>query len=137
MVPTLDTSTVNVEPSAPTRHPDVVEKVVESILEGLAFGLAPRNQQLVTDMLAMKMKLVNVETAAAAYRSFRAGALKNPYLKANVVANMLQVMALNDPRVVTLKASDLLDDRYVRRIEESGRPEALGGLHHRYQRRVD
>jgi len=54
------------------RHPDVVEKVVESILEGLAFGLAPRNQQLVTDMLAMKMKLVNVETAAAAYRSFLA-----------------------------------------------------------------
>ena len=43
--------------------------------------------------------------------------------------NMQRVMALHDPKVLTVKIEDLADDRFVRKLDDGG---AIDRLYQRY-----
>ena len=97
-----------------------VERVVQALIEGIAFGLAPRNRDIAVQTLAGRMGLANRATADIAYHTFATTVVQKPYLARTTIENMLRVMAINDPRVSSLRADDLIDDRFVRRLDERG-----------------
>ncbi len=101
-------------------HPDVVERVVAGLIEGIAFSLAPQKEETVRKTLMARMKISAPAAAESSYRTFLSRANRKPYASITAMQNMQRVMALNDPKVFNVKIEDLADDRFVRRLDESG-----------------
>jgi NitT/TauT family transport system substrate-binding protein len=101
-------------------HPDVVEKVVAGLVEGIGFSLAPQNETTVRKTLMARMKISTPAAAESGYRNFLSRANRKPYASITAMQNMQRVMALNDAKVLNVKIEDLADDRFVRKLDESG-----------------
>jgi ABC-type nitrate/sulfonate/bicarbonate transport system substrate-binding protein len=101
------------------QYPDVVEKVVTALVEAMAFSLAPTNKPTV---LRTIMKLFNLTDLAAAERGYKdlADLNRKPYPSVERLRNMQRVMALHDPKVLDLRVEDLIEDRFVRKLDETG-----------------
>jgi ABC-type nitrate/sulfonate/bicarbonate transport system substrate-binding protein len=112
------------------QHPDVVEKVVAGLIEGIGFSLAPQNEEPVRKTLMARMKIPAPAAAESGYRDFLSRANRKPYASIAAMQNMQRVMALNDPKVLNVKIEDLADDRFVRKLDESG---AIDRLYERYR----
>ena len=112
-------------------HADVVERIVRGFVEGTAFALAPANKDGVLKTLLTRMKLPNMAGAEAAYKSFVAGAQRKPYPSIDALQEVRRVMALFEPKVLDVKLADVMDDRFVRRLDESGALDKLYELHAR------
>ena len=102
------------------QHPDVVEKVIAGLVEGVAFSLAPQNEETVRKTLMARMKISAPAPAESGYRNFLSRANRKPYASIAAMQNMQRVMALNNPKVLNVKIEDLADDRFVRKLDETG-----------------
>ena len=101
-------------------HPDVVEKVVAGLVEGIAFSLSPANKDTVLKTLMAHLN-ISVSTAAeSGYGAFLAHMNRKPYGSVVAMQNLQRIMALNDPKVLNVKVEDLIEDRFVRKLDESG-----------------
>lgn len=101
-------------------HPAVVEKVVAGLMEGIAFSLSPPNKETVLKTLMAHLNISSPAAAESGYQSFLARVNHKPYASVAAIQSMRRVMALNDPKVLNVKVEDLLEDRFVRRLDESG-----------------
>jgi len=110
-------------------HPEVVERVVTGLMEGIAFSLAPANKEIVLKTLMAHMKLADPAAAAGAYGSFASRVLRKPYVSVEALQNMQRVMARHDRRVLNLRLAELTEGRFVRKLDESG---AIDRLYSRY-----
>jgi hypothetical protein len=45
---------------------------------------------------------------------------RKPYGSVAAMQNLQRVMALNDPKVLTVKVEQLIEDRFVRRLDQGG-----------------
>ena len=111
------------------QHPDVVEKVVTGLVDGIGFSLAPQNEETVRKTLKARMKISVSAAAESGYRNFLSRANRKPYASIAAMQNMQRVMALDDPKVLNVKIEDLADDRFVRKLDESG---AIDRLYENY-----
>jgi ABC-type nitrate/sulfonate/bicarbonate transport system substrate-binding protein len=112
------------------QHPDVVEKVVAGLIDGIGFSLAPQNAETVRKALMSHMKISAPDAAERGYRSFLSRANRKPYASIPAMRNMQRVMALNDPKVLNVQIEALADDRFVRKLDDSG---AIDRLYESYQ----
>jgi ABC-type nitrate/sulfonate/bicarbonate transport system substrate-binding protein len=101
-------------------HPAVVEKVVAGLVEGIAFSLAPRNKETVVKTLMARLDISSAGAAEVAYQESLARAIRKPYMSVAAAQDYRRVLALNDPRVLDVKIEDLMDERFVRKLEETG-----------------
>jgi len=106
-------------------HPDVVEKVVAGLVEGIAFSLSPAKKDVVLKTLMAHMQLTDPAAAESGYKNFASRVLHKPYASVEAMQNMQRVMALHDPKVLSLKLADLIEERFVRKLDESGVIERL------------
>jgi NitT/TauT family transport system substrate-binding protein len=107
-------------------HPEVAQKMVASMVEGLAFALAPQNEAVVKRILAARMGLAPGSPAVdTGYRSFVSRASRSfaPIIPA--IQTMQRVMGRANPKVLQIDAAGLVDDRFVRALHESGAVEKL------------
>jgi NitT/TauT family transport system substrate-binding protein len=101
-------------------HPDVVEKVVAGLVEGIAYSLSPPNKETVLKTLMAHLNISSPAAAEAGYQNFLARVSRKPYASVAATRNVQRVMALNDPKVLNVKVDDLVEDRFVRRLDENG-----------------
>lgn len=101
-------------------HPDVVEKVVAAFVEGIAVSLSPPNKEIVLKTLMAHMKITDPAAVESAYKNFASRVLRKPYASVEAMQNMQRVMAFHDPKVLNLKLADLIEERFVRKLDESG-----------------
>ena len=101
-------------------HPDVVEKVVAGLMEGIAFSLSPRNKEIVLKTLMARLNISSPAAAESAYQEGLARVNRTPYVSVAAAQRYQRVLGLNDPRVLNVKVEDLLEDRFVRKLDESG-----------------
>jgi ABC-type nitrate/sulfonate/bicarbonate transport system substrate-binding protein len=107
-------------------HPEVAQRMVDAMVEGLAFSLPPANEQVVRRVLASRMNLENAPAAVeAGYRSFVARANRKFQATIPAIETMQRVMSRADRKLLDVKVGDLVDDRFVRQLEESGAAEKL------------
>lgn len=106
-------------------HPDVVEKVIAALTEGLAFSLADKNKLDVMRAFNASLNITDPNTAAS-----NLGELKRkPYPSLVSLKKMQSVMATHDARVLAVKIEDLIEDRFVRKLDESGEIDRLFAAH--------
>lgn len=97
-----------------------VEKVVTAVVEGTAYACAPTNKNVVLSTLMRRLQLTDAAAAELGYQNFLQNVNRKPYPVSARLQNLNRIVALHEPRVATLKAEDLIDDRFVRRLDESG-----------------
>ena len=106
-------------------HPDAVEKVLGALVEALAFALAEKNRSAVVRAFESMFGTTDSGTIA----SYLSELKQKPYATLSTLETMQRVMDLHEPRVLDLRIADLIDDRFVRRLDHSGAIDHLYATH--------
>jgi len=101
-------------------HPDVVEKVLIAVLDGVAFSQAPANKPTVLQRLMKTFQIVDPAAAEIAYQSFLPSMIRKPYPSMEALREMQRIIALHEVAVRNVKLEDVVDDRLVRKLDEAG-----------------
>jgi ABC-type nitrate/sulfonate/bicarbonate transport system substrate-binding protein len=101
------------------RSPEVVEKVLTALVESLAFCLSSRNKPTV---LKTVMKLLRITDQAAAEESYQELMLVNrkPSPPVKGMRDAQRLLALQNPKVGNVKIEEIVESRFVRKLDDSG-----------------
>jgi NitT/TauT family transport system substrate-binding protein len=101
--------------------PEVVENVLRSVLDAMAFIAQPENKPAVLKSLAKGLRLAKVEQAIEGYESLPLLYDRRIYPTVDGIRNVIRLLGLTNDKIRRLKAEDLVDDRFVRKFEKEGR----------------
>ena len=101
-------------------HPDVVEKVLRSLLESQAFIAFPVHRSTVLQTMMRQMKLNDPAILEEGYQDLLVGFEKKPYVSAEGLRNIQRMMGSLNPKVSRVKVDELIDNRFVRKLDENG-----------------
>lgn len=106
-------------------HSDVVEGVTAALIEALAFGLDPRNHAEVMKAFEVSLRITDAGTAHDSLREL----WQRPYPLLSTLQRMQRIIGTHDGRVLEIPLERLTDASIVRRLEESGKIDALYACH--------
>lgn len=104
-----------------TAHADVLEGVTAALIEALAFGLAHRDQPEVMRAFEAALRITDAETAADNLREL----WRKPYPLLHTLQQMQRIIGTRDKRVLDIALEPLIDNRFVRRLDETGSIDTL------------
>jgi ABC-type nitrate/sulfonate/bicarbonate transport system substrate-binding protein len=108
-------------------RPDVVEHVLKGLLEAQAFISFPANRNIVLQTMMRQMKLNDLAILEEGYQDLLVGFEKKPYASAEGLRNIQRMMGSLNPKVRRVKVDELIDNRFVRKLDESGYIDGLYG----------
>ena len=100
--------------------PEVVEKVLRGVVDSMAFIAQPENKATVLKSLAKGLRLPKVELAVEGYESLPMLYDRRIYPTVEGVRNVIRLLGSTNEKIRRLKAEDLVDDRFVRKLEKEG-----------------
>ena len=101
--------------------PDVIENSLRAIVDSLNFIAQPENKPAVLKSLAKGLRLQTPEQAIEGYESLPSLYEKKIYPRVDGVRNVIRLLGMSNEKIRKLKAEDLVDDRFVRKLEKEGR----------------
>lgn len=110
------------------QHADIAKKLVTALVEAGAFCLAPGNKETVLRRLMSEYNLNDPAAAERGYRDLR-NINRKPYASADRLRNLQKIMAYYEPKVLGLHVEELIEDRFVRALDEGG---VIDGLYASY-----
>jgi len=105
----------------------IVEKVVTALTESLVFVLQPANKAVVLKSMMKNMRMNDQAAAEEGYQDQLATLSRKPYPSLDGMRNAQRLMALQNPKIGALKAEELTDARFIRKLDESGFIDRLYG----------
>jgi ABC-type nitrate/sulfonate/bicarbonate transport system substrate-binding protein len=117
-LPILSSGLVVREPTL-QKNPQLVENVLKAILEGAAFSLSLAQKPITMKILQKYLK-VGERDADEGYRDLVLGTDKKPYAAPAGVSNVVRLMKRSNPKVERVKAEQLIDDRILKKLDQSG-----------------
>jgi NitT/TauT family transport system substrate-binding protein len=103
-----------------TEQAVTLENFLKAVLEGLAFVVAPKNQAVVLDVLMKRLKLTDPAYAEEGYQDLVRNMARKPYPGVEGLKNVQRLTKIQNPRIADLNVEDLVDSRFIRRLDESG-----------------
>lgn len=101
------------------QHADIAENYLKSEIEGIAFAVAPKNRAAVLKTLARRLR-VEGANAEDAYFDLLRGVDRKPLPSMQGMRNLQRLLKPRNPKIGELKLEDIVDDRIMRRLDESG-----------------
>jgi NitT/TauT family transport system substrate-binding protein len=101
--------------------PEVVENVLRGIVDSLNFIAQPENKPAVLKSLMKGLRLQKVEQAVEGYETLANIYERKIYPRADGVRNVIRLLGQTNEKIRKLKAEDLVDDRFVRKLEKEGK----------------
>ncbi|HEY7217248.1 MAG TPA: ABC transporter substrate-binding protein [Candidatus Binatia bacterium] len=101
-------------------HFDVVENVIKSLLEAQAFITSPAHGNVVIQTMMRHMKLNDTAILDEGYQDLLVGFEKKPYGSVDALRNIQRIMGSLNPRVSRIKVDEIIDNRIVRKLDDSG-----------------
>ncbi len=102
------------------QNPEVAEDILRALIEALAFSLAPANKSLTLKTLMKRLKITDPATAEQGYADFVKTVDRKPYPSLDGFRNIQRLMKLRNPKLEKVKPEDVIDDRILRRLDDSG-----------------
>jgi NitT/TauT family transport system substrate-binding protein len=99
---------------------EMIEGIEKGLFEGIAFCLAPRNKAAVIQTIMKRLKLNDPSVAEEGYLDVINGVERKPFPTLEGLRNIQRLMKLRNPTIEKLNLDDLVDDRILRRLDESG-----------------
>jgi ABC-type nitrate/sulfonate/bicarbonate transport system substrate-binding protein len=101
-------------------HRDALEGILKGLLESIAFSLAPKNKAVVIATLVKRLKLADGGLAEEGHQDIINGVERRPFPTVEGLRNIQRLMKLRNPAIEKLKVEEMIDDRILRRLDESG-----------------
>jgi NitT/TauT family transport system substrate-binding protein len=101
------------------KNPQIAEGVVKAIIEGMAFSLSPAQKQNTLGIIQKYLK-VDPQAAEEGYKDMVTGFDRKPYPSPKAVINIVRLMKTRNPKVAKVKPEDVIEDRILRKLDESG-----------------
>jgi len=101
--------------------PEAVEGVLRGIIDSLAFIAQPENKPAVLRSLAKGLRLAKVEQAVQGYESLPRLYERRIFPRADGIRNVIRLLGATNEKIRKLKAEDLVDERFVRKLEKEGK----------------
>ncbi|HYA28078.1 MAG TPA: ABC transporter substrate-binding protein [Acidobacteriota bacterium] len=117
-LPILSSSIVVREPYI-QKNPQLVENILRSIIEGAAFCLSP-TQKPITLKILQKYLRISEKDAEEGYKDMVTGLDRKPYANPAGVTNVIRLMKRTNPKVESVKPENLIDDRFMKKLDQSG-----------------
>jgi NitT/TauT family transport system substrate-binding protein len=117
-LPILSSGFVMREPSI-QKNPQMAENLMKAVIEGAAFSLSLA-QKPNTIKILQKYLRVTEKDAEEGYRDLVIGTDKKPYAAPAGVTNVVRLMKRSNPKVEKVKPETLIDDRILKKIDQSG-----------------
>lgn len=96
------------------------EKIVAALTESVAFILQPANKPAVIKSMMKNMKINEAAAVEDGYQDQLMTLNRKPYPTIEGLRNAQRLMALNNPKIATIKIEDIVDARFVKKLDESG-----------------
>jgi ABC-type nitrate/sulfonate/bicarbonate transport system substrate-binding protein len=101
-------------------HQDSLEGVVRGLAESVAFILSPKYKPVVLKTIMQHLRISDPGTAEEGYQDVVTALDKKLYPSIEGLRNIQRLLKPRNPKLETLKVEELVDDRILRRLEESG-----------------
>jgi len=101
------------------KYPDVAEGYLKSEIEGIAFAVAPKNKPAVIKTLMRRLR-INAEAAEEGYSDMLRGIDRKPFASLEGMRNLHRLLKARNPKIGEVKVDDVVDNRIMRRLDESG-----------------
>jgi hypothetical protein len=89
------------------------------VIEGAAFCLSP-TQKPITLKILQKYLRISEKDAEEGYKDMVTGLDRKPYANPAGVTNVIRLMKRSNPKVETVKPENLIDDRFMKKLDQSG-----------------
>ena len=99
---------------------ETLEGVVKGLVEGIAFSLAPKNKGLVIETIMKRLKLSDPAVAEEGYQDVIKNVERKPYPTVEGLRNIQRLMKLRNPGADKIRVEEIIDDRILRRLDQSG-----------------
>ncbi len=99
---------------------ETLEGVVKGLVESVAFILSAKNKPAVIRAMTKNLKLNDPAAAEEGYQDLLLSLDRRPMPSLEGLRNMQRLLKTRNPKLETIKVEDLIDDRIVKRLEESG-----------------
>ena len=109
------------------QQPATIERTVTSLTEGLAFVQSPANRAVVLKVLMKHLRISDPNVAEDGYQDQLLTLNRKPYPSLEGLRSAQRLMAQQNSKIAALKVEDLVDARFVRKLDESGFIDRLYG----------
>ena len=109
------------------QQPATLEKVVTALTEGLAFVQLPANKPVVVKILMKHLRVSDPAVVEDGYQDHLSTLNRKPYPSLDGLRSAQRLMAQQNPKIAALKVEDLVDARFVRKLDDSGFIDRLYG----------
>jgi ABC-type nitrate/sulfonate/bicarbonate transport system substrate-binding protein len=98
--------------------PDIVERVLRAFAETVSFTLEPVNKAQVMRSLAKGLRLPRLEDASEGYERVINLYERRIYPNVEGIRSTIELLGTTNENIRRLKAEDLVDDRFVKKLEQ-------------------
>src|SRR5688572_3784171 len=102
------------------QQPMTIDKTVTALTESLVFAQQPVNKSVALKILMKHLRINDPPVAEDGYQDHLVTLNRKPYPSLDGLRNAQRLMAQQNPKVAALKVEDLVDARFVRKLDESG-----------------
>src|SRR5206468_214232 len=102
------------------RHQESLEGILKGLMESIAFVLSPKNKPVVLKTIMQHLRIADLAVAEEGYQDLLTAIEKKPFPSVEGMRNMQRLMKTRNPKLENIKIEDLIDDRIVKRLDESG-----------------
>jgi NitT/TauT family transport system substrate-binding protein len=99
---------------------ETLESLLKGLLEGIAFSLAPKNKAEVVATITKRLRLADPSVAEEGYQDVMKSVERRPFPTVEGLSNIQRLMKLRTPGAEKVKVEEMIDDRILRRLEQSG-----------------
>jgi hypothetical protein len=103
--------------------------MLKGLIEGIVFSLAPKNRAAVVDTIMKRLRLSDRAVAEEGYQDVIKSVERKPFTTVEGMRNIQRLMKQRSPAVENLNVEEMLDDRIIRRLDQSG---FIDGLYRSY-----
>jgi NitT/TauT family transport system substrate-binding protein len=101
------------------QYPDIAEGYLKSEIEGIAFAVAPKNKPVVIKTLMRRLR-VDAAAAEEGYADMLRGVDRKPLASIEGMRNLQRLLKPRNPKIGEVKVEDVVDNRIIRKLDESG-----------------
>jgi hypothetical protein len=98
----------------------LIENMIRALLERLAYMMAPNNHNAVVELIMKTLRIKDTGIAEEGYHEAVRTMARKPYPASEGMRNVQRLLKTQNPRIGDVNVEDLVDNRYIRKLDESG-----------------
>jgi NitT/TauT family transport system substrate-binding protein len=111
------------------KRTETAEKILMTLVESLAFSLAPANKSVVIKTMMRRFQISDPAVVEEGYQDYLTSVERKPMPSLDALRNIRRLMAVQNPKVAGVKVEELVDNRPIRKLDESGFIEKAGAIY--------